>query len=270
MWTSPALPVGWSNDYLTEGDVTPPAALELDEGRLRPSQLDSPRTPTPVAQAGAVFAGLLRHDGVRLAGRVVQQPASVSSVAVAAVSSAPLAELVQRMLTLSDNDLAEALGRAVARQLHLPMTFAGAAAAVSRVVGSLGIPTRLVSLRDTSGLSHADRLAPKALTDLLTAVTSPTNPQLRPIVAGLPVAGFTGTLTDRYRTKATRPAAGIARAKTGSLTGVDALAGFVVDQSGRLILYALLASQAPSPVRTVTALDRLVARLTSCGCAAVS
>jgi D-alanyl-D-alanine carboxypeptidase/D-alanyl-D-alanine-endopeptidase (penicillin-binding protein 4) len=268
LWTTPALPVGWSNDYLTEGDVTPPAALELDGGRLQPTQLDSPRTPAPITQAGTAFAELLKQDGVKLRRHIAQQRTPTSAVAVTQVSSPPLSDLVQRMLTVSDNDLAEALGRAVARRVHQPATFAGAAAAVTRIVGSLGIPRRLVSLRDTSGLSHSDRLAAAVLTDLLSAVISAAHPALRPIIAGLPVAGLTGTLADRYRAKISRPAAGIARAKTGSLTGVNTLAGLLVDRSGRLLIYALLASHAPSPVRTVNGLDRLVSRLASCGCEA--
>lgn len=265
-WTSPALPVGWSNIYLTEGDVTPPSALELDEGRLQPADLDSPRTPTPVGQAGVAFAALLSHDGVRLRGHITQQQTPATATTLGQVSSPPLSELVQRMLTVSDNDLAEALGRAVAIKLHEPATFAGAAAAVTRTVGMLGVPRRFVALHDTSGLSHDDRVAPAALTDVLQAVISASNPSLRSIIEGLPVAGLTGTLSDRYRTRATRLAAGIARAKTGSLTGINTLAGLVVDHSGRLLIYSLLASQAPSPQRTVNALDRLVARLATCGC----
>jgi D-alanyl-D-alanine carboxypeptidase/D-alanyl-D-alanine-endopeptidase (penicillin-binding protein 4) len=131
----------------------------------------------------------------------------------------------------------------------------------------LGVPRTLVSLRDASGLSHRDAVAPAALVGVIRAAISPRYPQLRAIAEGLPVAGLTGTLADRYRTKRDRGAAGVTRAKTGSLTGVDTLAGIVVDTSGRLLVFALQASHAPDPQHTEAALDRIVARLAGCGCA---
>jgi D-alanyl-D-alanine carboxypeptidase/D-alanyl-D-alanine-endopeptidase (penicillin-binding protein 4) len=265
-WGAAGLAPGWSPDYLTEGDVTVPSALELDEGRLDPTDPDSPRTATPVAQAGAAFAALLTRSGVHLRGAVTTASAPSSARAVAQVQSPPLAELVQRMLTVSDNDLAEALGRAVAVHDGMLATFAGAAAAVRRSVAALGVEPALVSLDDASGLSHADRVAPRALVTVLRAADSTTRPELRSIIDGLPVAGFTGTLADRYRTKATSPSAGIVRAKTGSLTAVNALAGQVVDASGRLLIFALLVSASPSPQPTIDALDRLVSTLAGCGC----
>ena len=60
--------------------------------------------------------------------------------------------------------------------------------------------------------------------------------------------------------------AGVLRAKTGTLTGVNALSGMVVDRSGRLLLFAFLASHAASPGLTVPALDALASRLGRCGC----
>jgi D-alanyl-D-alanine carboxypeptidase/D-alanyl-D-alanine-endopeptidase (penicillin-binding protein 4) len=265
-WSGRALAPGWKASYVTEGDVTPPSPLELDEGRLNPSQAVSERTPTPAAQAGDAFAALLGEDGVRVAGQPRIATAGVGSTPLASVSSPPLSALVQRMLTVSDDDLAEALGRAVAIHDHQAASFAGAAQAVTARVASLGVPMTGVSLQDTSGLSHQDRMTPAALIGVLRAAIARTHPQLRSIVVGLPVAGLTGTLAQRYLTKPTGSAAGIIRAKTGTLTGVNALAGLVVDHSGRLLLFAFLAAHASSPGLTVPALDELATKLTHCGC----
>jgi D-alanyl-D-alanine carboxypeptidase/D-alanyl-D-alanine-endopeptidase (penicillin-binding protein 4) len=262
------LAVGWSDDYLTEGDVTPPAALELDEGRLHPSRPDSERTPTPAAQAGAAFAALLERYGVKLGKAVGPDTSPAAAVQVARVQSPPLAALVQRMLTVSDNDLAEAVGRNLAAAIGFPTTFAGAAAAVTKQVASYGVTNGLVALHDTSGLSHRDLIAPVALTDVLRAATSPRHPELRPLIEGLPVAGFSGTLADRFDRTSERDAAGLVRAKTGTLTGVNALAGTLLDRSGRLLAFAFEVSKAPDPAVTVAALDQLVGRLARCGCTA--
>ena len=142
----------------------------------------------------------------------------------------------------------------------------GAARAVTKAVASLGVPTRGVSLQDTSGLSHDDRIPPRTLVGVLRAAASSGHPQLRPMLEGLPIAGLTGTLAGRYLHRPGAPAAGVLRAKTGTLTGVNALSGMVVDRSGRLLIFAFLASHSSSSGVTVPALDRLASRLAHCGC----
>jgi D-alanyl-D-alanine carboxypeptidase/D-alanyl-D-alanine-endopeptidase (penicillin-binding protein 4) len=267
-WSGPRLAVGWSPSYVTEGDVTPPSALEVDVGRINPASPLAARSQTPALQAGQVFAELLQHDGVRMRGRVASGLAPTTATSLGAVQSAPVAQLVQRMLTTSDDDLAEALGRAVAIHDRDPADFAGAAQAVTARVESIGVPADSVSLHDTSGLSHRDRLTARSLVAVLRAAIR--DPRLRPVLEGLPVAGLTGTLADRYATSPSSHAAGVLRAKTGTLTGVNTLAGEVVDRSGRLLLFAFLAPHAPSAGSAEAALDALAARLVRCGCGVTS
>jgi D-alanyl-D-alanine carboxypeptidase/D-alanyl-D-alanine-endopeptidase (penicillin-binding protein 4) len=262
----PTKAVGWLPNYVTEGDITPPSALELDEGRLDPTNLDSERTPTPTAQAAAAFASLLKADGVHVKGQVKPETAPPTAQAVANVQSPPLSQLVQRMLTVSDNDLAEALGRAVARHDDADPSFVGAATSVTSGLKAFGVAPELVSLDDTSGLSHDDRVAPQALIDVLRAATSAQHPALRSIIEGLPIGGLTGTLSDRYRDQADRGGAGVVRAKTGTLTSVNTLAGTVVDHDGRLLMFALMASNAGNPAQTLAAIDGAAATLAECGC----
>jgi D-alanyl-D-alanine carboxypeptidase/D-alanyl-D-alanine-endopeptidase (penicillin-binding protein 4) len=79
----------------------------------------------------------------------------------------------------------------------------------------------------------------------------------------VPVAGFTGTLTERA---ADDLAAGLVRAKTGTLTGVNTLAGTAVDAEGRLLAFAFLAEGTPAKEPAESALDRLAATVAACGC----
>jgi D-alanyl-D-alanine carboxypeptidase/D-alanyl-D-alanine-endopeptidase (penicillin-binding protein 4) len=265
-WAGPRAAAGWKPTYVTEGDVTPPSALEVDEGRIRPRVPEAARTKTPALQAGAAFADLLRQDGVRVIGDPKPGTAPPRSALLGSVGSPTVTQLVQWMLTVSDDDLAEALGRAVALHQHAAASFAGAARSVTAAAAALGVPTRGVALQDTSGLSHDDRITPAALVAVLRQAAAPGRRQLRPLLAGLPVAGLTGTLSARFLTTPSDKAAGVLRAKTGTLSGVNALAGTVVDRSGRLLIFAFLASHARLPGLTVPELDALATRLAGCGC----
>ena len=127
------------------------------------------------------------------------------------------------------------------------------------------IDTTGATLVDSSGLSVNDRLTAETLDEVVNAAAGSDEPDLRPLVDLLPIAGGSGTLSNRYLdTDAGRAAAGFLRAKTGSLTGTNALAGFVTDASGRVLTFALISNNAGPTGRT--AIDALAAALRSCGC----
>ena len=122
-------------------------------------------------------------------------------------------------------------------------------------------------MTDASGLAASDRLTPAALTGLLRLDATGAHPALRTVIAGLPVAGWSGTLDGRFRAAADRAAAGDVRAKTGTLTGVATLAGYVHTSAGRLVVAAVM-SEHRGPTETAeAALDAVFARLARCGCA---
>ena len=262
-WTGPSLATGWTPSYVTSGNVSRLSALEVDEGRIGKGAT-APRSVDPARQAADAFRQALADHGVRVTGSPRRAAAPSSGLGIAAVASPSIPALVTRMLTDSDNDLAEALGRAVARHDGRPATFAGAAAAVTDASRQLGVPMRRVRLYDASGLSRGDRVTPHALVAVLRMVARG-DPQLLPLAAGLPVAGFSGTLADRFRHGISRAAAGVVRAKTGTLAGVNALAGQVVDADGRLLVFAFLADHVPLPDPAERALDRLAAALSDLG-----
>jgi serine-type D-Ala-D-Ala carboxypeptidase/endopeptidase (penicillin-binding protein 4) len=265
----PVAAPGWNPGYFRAGDIAHLSPLEVDEGSAtahhRP-RAPIPRVADPAAQAGQAFAAALRRDGVRVLGTLCRAAAPSSALGIARVSSAPVASLVQRMLTLSDNDLAEALGRAVAIRSGGTADFAGAAAAVTGAVRSLGVDHTGLVLYDASGLSRLDRVSARTLVQLVQLAVGPGHDALRSLAEGLPVAGLTGTLADRYRRGPAAAAAGVVRAKTGTLAGVNTITGYLVDADGRLLVFAFLTDRAVGPDATEAALDRLVARLAGCGC----
>ncbi|MEU6987014.1 D-alanyl-D-alanine carboxypeptidase/D-alanyl-D-alanine-endopeptidase [Streptomyces sp. NPDC046324] len=180
---------------------------------------------------------------------------------LARTESAPLSDLVERTLTHSDNDLAEALARQTALARKQPASFTGAGKAVRAELTALGLPTAGTRFADGSGLSRDNRLSAALLTGLLTRAADPARPALRPVLTGLPVGGFSGTLAGRFDTEPATTGAGLVRAKTGTLTGVNTLAGTVVTADGRLLAFAFLAGRTPSPYTAQPALDRLSAAL---------
>ncbi|MGY6024066.1 D-alanyl-D-alanine carboxypeptidase/D-alanyl-D-alanine endopeptidase [Streptomyces spinosirectus] len=243
-------------------NLAPVSALVADEGRTDDSTSGPVRrVPDPAADAAGKFAAFLKSDGVRT---TAPGPSKATGKAedVAAVSSPPLSALVERMLTNSDNDIAEALARQTAVATGKRASFDGGASAIAAQLKKLQLPLKGARFHDGSGLDRNDRLTADLLTSLLVEAGDPARPELRPVLTGLPVAGFTGTLTSRYN----GGAAGVVRAKTGTLTGVNTLAGTVVDQDGRLLAFAFLASDTTSPAAAQSALDRTATALAACGC----
>ncbi|NUR01767.1 MAG: D-alanyl-D-alanine carboxypeptidase/D-alanyl-D-alanine-endopeptidase [Streptomyces sp.] len=257
LYAGPALhPIG------VNVNLAPVSALMADEGRTDDSTSGPvERVTDPAADAARTFGSLLAGHGIRTTSPGPSK-ATTRAENLAAVSSPPLSSLVERMLTNSDNDIAEALARQTAAASGEPVSFDGGASAIAGALKKLELPLGGAEFHDGSGLDRDDRLTADLLTALLVKAGDPAHPELRPVLTGLPVAGFTGTLTSRY----TGGAAGVVRAKTGTLTGVNTLAGTVVDQDGRLLAFAFLASNTTDALQAQSALDRTATALAACGC----
>jgi D-alanyl-D-alanine carboxypeptidase/D-alanyl-D-alanine-endopeptidase (penicillin-binding protein 4) len=243
--------------------------MGLSTERPRPYH---PTPADPAMSAATAFRAALARHGVTVAPPVDRQAAAPGAAQLGLVRSAPVADQLALALADSDNALTESLARqaaARAGRTGAGLGFAQVAAWVRQQVRARGIDTTGATLLDSSGLSRGTVIPPSVLGDVLAMAARGTLPGLRDVVAQLPVAGLTGTLHDRFRTPRSHPAAGIARAKTGTLTGASAMAGTVVDRDGRLLLYVVLADAIPPGVGTLTAraaLDRFVATLATCGC----
>jgi len=165
----------------------------------------------------------------------------------------------------SDNVMAETIGREVARATGRPSSFAGSVDAVISKLAAAKIDMTGASLVDASGLSVANLLTATTLDQLVNAAAGPDQPALRPLVDLLPVAGGSGTLSNRFLgADPKRSSAGWLRAKTGSLTKTNSMAGIVTDVSGRVLSFAFISNNAGMEGRT--RLDALVGILRTCGC----
>jgi D-alanyl-D-alanine carboxypeptidase/D-alanyl-D-alanine-endopeptidase (penicillin-binding protein 4) len=89
------------------------------------------------------------------------------------------------------------------------------------------------------------------------------------VLSGLPVAGWSGTLADRFQAPAGtgRAGVGVVRAKTGTLSGVNAMSGVVTTAEGRPLVFALLADGVTVGAPAAEAkLDAIAAALARCRC----
>jgi serine-type D-Ala-D-Ala carboxypeptidase/endopeptidase (penicillin-binding protein 4) len=202
-------------------------------------------TSRPALMATQLFRSDLRRAGVTVHGGAALGVARADAVPLADVESAPLAALVRHMDVFSDNFYAEMLLKEVgAVQGHSGSAAAGIAVE-RRLLAQAGVSLSGVRTVDGSGLSLLDRWTPLGLATLLRAMWQ--DADLRPyVVPALPIAGETGTLEHRMRT---RPARGLVRAKTGTTDNSSALSGFVGDR------YVFSILENGSPVRTLNAED---------------
>lgn len=283
LFAPPTASPQWPPAYVETGIVAPVTALAVDEGRTGPeTEGTGPRSSDPPLAAARAFARALAAEGITVTGSPTRAkaPAALSSQSSAgpavvppgtllgAVSSPPLTELVAHLLATSDNDLAEALAHHVALAAGRPADFAGGAEAVTAAVKDLGLSVVGLTLYDGSGLAPATRASPELVAEVLVRAAGADRPELRPVLTGLSVAGFDGTLEDRFTGPATSRAAGLVRAKTGTLRSVGTLAGSVQDADGRVLGFAFLADRVPAgaALEARAALDRMAAALAACGC----
>jgi len=264
-YTGPDMAPEWDRLDIAGGDVAPIVPLMMDGGRQDPQASVVPRTPTPAADAAAALA-------TRLGATVgAQTTAPVSGKVLGEVKSAPLDQLVENMMQISDNILAEAVAREVAKVNGAEASFAGAAKAVRDVLTTSGFDLTGANIVDASGLSPADKLPARLLGDILAVAakpdaSDPRTAKLRPLLTALPVAGGSGTLAPRFQDASSVAGKGWVRAKTGTLTNVHSLAGVVVDQDGKLLVFALMSNSGEAQKDVRGALDVLATTLRGCGC----
>jgi D-alanyl-D-alanine carboxypeptidase/D-alanyl-D-alanine-endopeptidase (penicillin-binding protein 4) len=264
LFSGPALSPTWAAADIAAGYVAPVTALAVDVAKMKPGDYP-PRYPDPSLAAAGQLAARLAEQGITVAGKPARVTAPAGAAELGVVHSAPIADIVPFFLDASDNTIAEDVSRLVAVHMGLPGSFEGATKAVLRGVAALGVDTSGSTLVDASGLGAGSALPPTLLLGLVRLATDPTHRELRVVATGMPIAGLSGTLADRFTTT---PARGLVRAKTGSLPNVTALAGTALDTDGRLLAFAIVADRTPDGGQWAprTAIDAFVSTLQSCGC----
>jgi D-alanyl-D-alanine carboxypeptidase/D-alanyl-D-alanine-endopeptidase (penicillin-binding protein 4) len=238
---------GWKSWFYVN-ECPPLSALTVDRGRYH-----GRTSRAPALAAALLFRDALRQAGVSVGGAGLGTGRDSDSL-LASVQSPPLAQIVSWMGRVSDNFTAELLLKQLGSAGGGVGTSAAGAALVRTTLAEVGVPLAGVRLVDGSGLSSLDRLTARALAGVLRAAWA--DPDVRPyFLAALPVAGVSGTLSDRMRTP---PARGHVQAKTGTTSLASALSGYVK----RRYVFSVLQNGRPvSPYWARKAQDRFASLL---------
>jgi D-alanyl-D-alanine carboxypeptidase/D-alanyl-D-alanine-endopeptidase (penicillin-binding protein 4) len=267
LFDGPSVSPAWRASYIPDDVVSPISPLWVDAGRERNEMAD--RVAHPPLVAAQEFARVLEREGISVRGRPRPVVAPADATEYATVRSAPLSQIAQWTLEVSDNEAAEVLFRHVALATGRAGSFTAGAQAVREVLGELGVDLAGTRILDGSGLSRNNRLTTSALLSTLAVAGSEDHPELRTAVTGLPVAGFTGSLTYRFDEGAPT-GLGRVRAKTGTLTGVHGLAGVLTDLDGTVLSFVAIADRVKvqNTLDARERLDQVAAALAACRCAA--
>jgi D-alanyl-D-alanine carboxypeptidase/D-alanyl-D-alanine-endopeptidase (penicillin-binding protein 4) len=214
----------------------------------------------PTGYAADVFRRALARHGVRVTGPTTRGRATPAKASpVATHRSMTLAELAVPFLKLSNNGHAEVLTKSVGRATSGAGTWAAGLAGIAGYLRTHGVDPAGLRQDDGSGLSRRTVVAPRDIAGLLVAARA--EPWFDAWYAALPVAGVPdrlvgGTLRNRMRDTA---AAGNVHAKTGSLTGVSSLSGYVTSADGHKLVFAIVLNNQLASVTSIQ--DRIAVTL---------
>jgi D-alanyl-D-alanine carboxypeptidase/D-alanyl-D-alanine-endopeptidase (penicillin-binding protein 4) len=199
----------------------------------------------PELYAGTVFSELLRKYGITTTGRVVLDSSQASAPALFTFEHR-MDTVLTFMNKVSDNLTAETMLKMVAaRKVGTPGSAENGVHSVYQFLASAGVDTTLIAIVDGSGLSRYDLTSPATTIKLLQKMYADTvNFPL--YLHSLPIAGVDGTIGRRMRGTL---AAGNLHAKTGTLSGVTALSGYVKTLNGEWLAFSIMMQHYPGSSR---------------------
>ena len=198
------------------------------------------RAADPAQHAASVFDTFLESRGIPITRRASsgRAPLRAERAAVGSLDSPPLSEILTRVLSLSDNTVAEMLLKEIGRRTAGSARSASAASVQQIMEQKLGPLAQGLVVVDGSGLSNHNRVTCAALVELLSQAGPGS-----PVAEALSVVARSGTL------KRCRPAIGgqdehnAVRAKTGTLLESTALAGTTTAADGEVLTFAMIANR---------------------------
>jgi len=190
----------------------------------------------PASFAGTIFKNLLKEKGITFKKKatVVKGIASDKARLAASVESPKLDDILTKMLKDSNNLYAEMLTKQLGAKETGTGSIAAGAQVINQFLNDLGLEDDYIQ-KDGSGLTRLDHISPHAFTQLLNGIYD--SPARDRFLSFLPIAGVDGTLKSRMKGTA---AEGKVKAKTGSMSGVNTLAGYVTTKDGKTFAFSIM------------------------------
>jgi D-alanyl-D-alanine carboxypeptidase/D-alanyl-D-alanine-endopeptidase (penicillin-binding protein 4) len=173
------------------------------------------------------------------------------------LKSPPLREILPALEKPSQNQIAEILFKTLGLEKTGVGTADSGRAVIERQLVAWGIEPTAFAVRDGSGLSRHDYVAPEAIVRILDTMRR--SPNFAVFRDALPLAGVDGTIANRMRGTA---AAGNVHAKTGFVDKARSLSGYVTTANGRVLVFSFLCNNWTTPQREVDQVaDAIAVRL---------
>jgi len=218
----------------------------------------------PALYAATVFREMLEYRGFTITGGTMTAGELDEKIdyghdqTLLQYTSPPMSEIVKVVNKKSQNFYSEQLIRTIGKEMLGKGSWESGIIAVKKYLSSLGMDADKLTLYDGSGLSRMDLISPEEIVTLLRAIQR--QPKNFPAFdSSLPVMGIDGTLSERLRQSA---ATGNVHAKTGFLTGIRCLSGYVKTKDDELLAFSMMVNNYTIPTREINDLqDELILRL---------
>lgn len=186
------------------------------------------------------FKKIWRDLGGEFTGTLKRQPVPSTAHQLLEQFSEPLGSVVRDINKWSNNLMARQLLLTIAAEkVSTPATVAKGVMAIKRWLSASGVNTNGLVLENGSGLSRIERISAEQLGKMLVgAYLSPVMPEF---IASMPILSLDGTVKQRLQDSASN---GRAHLKTGSINGVSAIAGYVLDANGHRHVMVMLVNHA--------------------------
>ncbi|MGM9922263.1 MAG: D-alanyl-D-alanine carboxypeptidase/D-alanyl-D-alanine-endopeptidase, partial [Bhargavaea sp.] len=194
----------------------------------------------PTIYALDLFKQALKQEGITVSGKLAEGETPEGATALASKESMPLSELYIPFMKLSNNGHAEVLVKEIGRASAGKGSWDAGLSVMEDVLAAYGLDPAGMRLRDGSGMSHKNLVTAEQLSVLLYKAQA--EPWFPVFLNSLPVAGHPDRMTGgtlRTRMKDTAAAENV-KAKTGSLTGVSSLSGYVTAENGEEYIFSIL------------------------------
>ena len=242
-FTGPGVNPGWDAADVASGQITPihPIALESHTVPGKSTASNPVRPDDAAVAAQQAFVDALNTAGKEsgmsftLAER---RTAPAEAVEIAAVESATLLEQAQHMMLESDNALAEVLGRCAAIAAGKEGSGEAAQQTVRQALVDAGVNIENLVQADVCGMSLTDRVTARTLVQVVALMNA--DEHAEQLMQTFPVAGVSGTLTDRFGAANAVHARTFVQAKTGTLYTVSSLCGVATRPDGTRLIFAII------------------------------